>query len=304
MTWKGFYLLLFTLVAVFGLSEFVGANQFISGGGGSSISGLTTNVIPKATSATAIEDSSMTDNGTTISTALNYTVNNGQGMMTTAGNRLFLSGSGALNSTTARVEIRGDNLATDIHGMTLGFGPANDVSDTFFTRDAAAILQMGIDSATPITQTFKGTDGSGTNNVGGTMNLAPGISTGNANPGSMILQGTPPGSTGTVAQTLANVERIVASSAAPTVSACGTTPSAVTGNNGFGRLTTGSGGTLQSCTLTFALPAFASFTSCTCNDETTILLVRATSTTTTLVCDSAVAGTLESDVLTYQCRGL
>lgn len=90
---------------------------------------------------------------------------------------------------------------------------------------------------------------------------------------------------------------------APTVSACGTSPSTVTGNDSYGRLTTGSGGTVQSCTLTFAA-AYVTAPSCVANDETTILAVRATATTTTLVIDSAVAGTLASQVVTYICRGL
>ena len=87
----------------------------------------------------------------------------------------------------------------------------------------------------------------------------------------------------------------------PTVSSCGTTPSTVTGHDLSGRLTTGSGGTVQSCTLTFGIE-FAVAPSCVVNNQTTILLVRATATTTTLVLDSAVAGTLESEVLNYVCQ--
>lgn len=89
---------------------------------------------------------------------------------------------------------------------------------------------------------------------------------------------------------------------APAVSSCGTTPSAVTGSDGNGRLTTGSGGTVQSCTLTFAI-AYTTAPSCVANNETAIVLLRATATTTTLVIDSAVAGTMESDVINYICRG-
>lgn len=89
---------------------------------------------------------------------------------------------------------------------------------------------------------------------------------------------------------------------APTVSACGTSPTTVTGSSTAGRLTTGSGGTVQSCTLTFAT-AWSTAPSCGCNDETTILLVRAIATTTTLICDSAAAGSLASQVLTYRCIG-
>jgi hypothetical protein len=87
---------------------------------------------------------------------------------------------------------------------------------------------------------------------------------------------------------------------APAVSACGVTPSVVTGSDHAGKLTTGSGGTVQSCTITFAVP-YSAAPACVVNDESAILLVRATSTTTTLVLDSAVAGTLASQVLSYIC---
>jgi hypothetical protein len=87
---------------------------------------------------------------------------------------------------------------------------------------------------------------------------------------------------------------------APAVTSCGTSPSTVTGSDHAGTLTTGSGAGVQSCTLTFAV-AWTVAPSCVVSDETAILLVRATSTTTTLVFDSAVAGTLASSVLKYIC---
>lgn len=89
---------------------------------------------------------------------------------------------------------------------------------------------------------------------------------------------------------------------APAVSACGTSPSAVTGSDSHGRLTTGSGGTVQSCTLTFAV-AYAVAPSCVANNETAIKLVRSVATTTTLVIDALVAGDLTSSVINYACHG-
>lgn len=85
---------------------------------------------------------------------------------------------------------------------------------------------------------------------------------------------------------------------APTVSACGTTPSAVTGSDGNGRLTTGSGA-LTSCTLTFAI-AYNAAPACVANNETSLSVLRAVATTTTLTLDGA---DITSDVLTYICRG-
>lgn len=86
---------------------------------------------------------------------------------------------------------------------------------------------------------------------------------------------------------------------APALSACGTTP-AIGGNDMVGRVTTGTGAALQSCTMTFANPTIAAPV-CFVNNETSILLVRATASATALVLDSAVAGTLQSKVLTYKC---
>jgi hypothetical protein len=74
---------------------------------------------------------------------------------------------------------------------------------------ADATLQMGKASATPIDQTFKGPNGSGTNIAGGDMRIAPGQSTGNATPATVVLQGTAAGSSGSTAQTLVDVLTVV-----------------------------------------------------------------------------------------------
>jgi hypothetical protein len=66
-------------------------------------------------------------------------------------------------------------------------------------------LQIGHTSSSPSAQCFKGTDGSGSNIVGGKLSLAPGRSTGNATPGKLALQGTAGGSSGSTSQTLADV---------------------------------------------------------------------------------------------------
>ena len=70
-------------------------------------------------------------------------------------------------------------------------------------------LQMGKSSATPIDQLFKGPNGSGTNIAGGDIRIAPGQSTGNATPATVVLQGTAAGSSGTTAQTLVDVLTVV-----------------------------------------------------------------------------------------------
>lgn len=94
--------------------------------------------------------------------------------------------------------------------------------------------------------------------------------------------------------------RLVTNGATPTLSSCGTSPTVVTGDNTAGSFTTGTGGVLQACTLTFTA-AWAAKPSCYCNNATSILVVRAVATTTTLVCDTAVAGTLASQEINYVC---
>jgi hypothetical protein len=62
----------------------------------------------------------------------------------------------------------------------------------------------GITHATPTAWTLKGTGGSGTNVVGGTLYIAPGPSTGNATPSAVVIQSTVPGTSGSTAQTLSD----------------------------------------------------------------------------------------------------
>lgn len=50
------------------------------------------------------------------------------------------------------------------------------------SQESTGILQLGTDSSTPVAQTVKGADGSGSTIVGGTMKIGPGRSTGGAVP--------------------------------------------------------------------------------------------------------------------------
>lgn len=110
-----------------------------------------------------------------------------------------------------------DNFAGGVYKGVIGFngttnvmGAGNGIADAFFTRaSAAAAIQMGVNSATPIDQLFKGPNGSGTNIAAGDLRVAPGQSTGNATPATVVLQGTAAGSSGTTAQTLVDVLTIV-----------------------------------------------------------------------------------------------
>jgi hypothetical protein len=79
---------------------------------------------------------------------------------------------------------------------------ATNAPDLFIGREAAATLQQGRDSASPIAQTFKGPDGVGTNIAGASLAIAGGRSTGNASPGRLIFQNSPAGASGSSANAL------------------------------------------------------------------------------------------------------
>lgn len=89
---------------------------------------------------------------------------------------------------------------------------------------------------------------------------------------------------------------------APTVSACGTTPSVNSpSSDGSGSITVGTGGTATSCTLTFA-KTWGNTPHCFANDESAVISVSAAPTTTTVVFTAALAFAA-STVLDYYCVG-
>ncbi len=88
---------------------------------------------------------------------------------------------------------------------------------------------------------------------------------------------------------------LVTSGAAPTLSACGGSPT-VRGNNFGGLVTTGTG-PLASCTLTF-VPAFATAPACTLNDQSLVTALSGATTTTTLI---ITGSDITSDVIHYIC---
>jgi len=182
-----------------------------------------------------------------------------------------------------------------------------------FTLGGAGTAGDGVPShITPGAVTVSGHIREGANLGGGILVLHGGPGNGTGVGGNTTVRYSPAGGAGSSQNTLSdavtingstgNVDILThlhASGTAPTLSSCGTTPS-ITGSDIAGKVTAGTGGTLQSCTLTFAT-AHAVAPACFANDETEILLLRAVSTTTTLVVDCAVAGCLTSDVFSYFC---
>lgn len=97
---------------------------------------------------------------------------------------------------------------------------------------------------------------------------------------------------------VAFTSHLTTSGTAPSLGACGTSPS-ITGNDIAGKVTVGTGGIATSCTITFA-SAYASAPHCFINNQTTIVAVQAVPSTTTLVMNSTLAFTAGA-VLDYHC---
>lgn len=143
--------------------------------------------------------------------------NNGQLQLATAGEFSFSSTSNAVTGTT----------------------------DTTLLREAAAVLQQGYDSATPVAQTFKGPDATGTNTTcTGDMTVAPGRGTGTGVGGTFRIATAPAGASGSAQNAL--VDRLIIGSAG-VGSMADLTVSSLTGAAGYrGIVTMNSGTTIAS----------------------------------------------------------
>lgn len=104
-------------------------------------------------------------------------------------------------------------------GIKLTFG---DSSDLILARAAAALLQLGADSATPIAQGIKAADGAGTNIAGALVALSSGKSTGTGAGGDVVLRTTPKGSTGAALNSY--IDRVAVNGAVKTLVDAALTP--------------------------------------------------------------------------------
>lgn len=106
----------------------------------------------------------------------------------------------------------GSNNDWQIGTATFNWGSAYNVTDLRLTREAAAILQMGVDvNGAAVAQTLKAHDGiTGTDIAGANFTLAAGRGTGAGTAGNLRIQTAIPVSTGTTAQVLADRELFVA----------------------------------------------------------------------------------------------
>ena len=89
-------------------------------------------------------------------------------------------------------------------GSTMDLGTVATTGQAITLTGGIAYYGNGTTAAVPVNGSIRGTGGSGTNVVGGNLVIAPGPSTGNATPSSIILQSTVAGSSGSTEQALAN----------------------------------------------------------------------------------------------------
>lgn len=97
-------------------------------------------------------------------------------------------------------------------GVGLTFSPDDTrPGDLFLLRSGAGSLQLGRNLSSPVAQTLKVGDASGTNVAGADLSVAAGKGTGNANGGSLLFKTAPAGAgSGTTAGTLATRLQIAA----------------------------------------------------------------------------------------------
>lgn len=243
----------------------------------------------------------------------------------TAGSSFFDGASvasGMTDGAGGSLSLRtGQSTGSGLGGTFLGqitpagsSGTSQNSYQSFISVTAAGVFDLGgLDIiGAPGASTWGGSErASGvTDGTGGDLTIRSGRGTGAAAASSISFETPTVGGSGSSQQSLATrftvataastfTNKVKITGTAPTVSSCGTGPT-ITGSDQAGKVTTGSGGTVQSCTLTFS-SAFTAAPACVANDETGIVAVRATSTTTTLVIDCAVAGCLETEVVSYIC---
>ena len=146
-------------------------------------------------------------------TANAFEVNSNAG---SGGDLFVVTSTGVIR--TAQMEVRSSGTAYLKASPSLGYmlssnrpvawstassNPSSGGLDTYIIRGgAAATIQLGLDDASPVAQTLKSCNGSGTNIAGANLTLAGGQGTGTGAGGSVLIQVAPAGSTGASLNTL------------------------------------------------------------------------------------------------------
>lgn len=94
-------------------------------------------------------------------------------------------------------------------GIGFSSGAPSSGYDTFFTRDSAAVMQLGSDGASPTSYQLKSADGTGTNTASSNLTFGGSRSTGTGAGGDVIVITSMSGSSGTSANTTQERSRII-----------------------------------------------------------------------------------------------
>lgn len=179
------------------------SNSVVVGSGASAASSAIAIGVGATGGATsiAIGGNANTTNGTSVAIGLNSNAGSGEAVSIGPSSDANSIGCIAIGYITTRngheqLIVMGRRAIANgsnrfIAGSTLA--PLNDV---FFGK--------GDINAVPTTYTINGTGGSGTNIVGGILKLAPGRSTGNATPSTVVIQSTTVGASGDALQALSD----------------------------------------------------------------------------------------------------
>lgn len=166
--------------------------------------------------------------GTATAPALSFTGKTDTGWYRESGRGINLATNGAV-----KVDFTSEafSLASTVtFGWAGSVNPQTNPQDTILRRNAAANVALGgVAAAAPVNQKLSAQDGSGSNIIGANLTLAPGVSTGNATPASVIIQSTVAGASGAAAQTpvdtlkITNGQLLAATASGPQYSVVGGT---------------------------------------------------------------------------------
>jgi len=127
-----------------------------------------------------------------------FTNSTSTGMHHVGSNILGLNGGGS-----EAMRLAAGDVWNKRNSFILGVG-----ADLSLNNEAAAILQLGVDAATPIAQTLKAFDGSGTDKAGSNLIIAAGRGTGTGGGGSLLFQTGPASTSGSSQIALATIMQI------------------------------------------------------------------------------------------------
>lgn len=128
--------------------------------------------------------------GTPAAPSLTFLGMTNYGLYTTLTTDIYFVAAGTRKQRFASTAV---DLASDVFLTWDAASNMTSGDDLFLSREGPAILQQGQDAASPVAQTFKGPDGSGTDKAGGDLTGAAGRGTGTGAGGTLYFATAPAG---------------------------------------------------------------------------------------------------------------